>query len=294
MQRWIAPLNIFLGFLMVAVLALIARDLLGHRLKRLFPVTPPQSNVMLSSTQADLLSFAPILDRGLFGTTTRGHLTPLPMASAVGNKAAPASVPSDLILVGTATGSYRETFALIQKAGTHEERVFRLGDVVFGGGRLAAVKKEQVEILLNGQRVKLVTPLLMGVPSPDNGLSPPHPLSGTTRGLAIAQGAGSYAIDQGALNAALDNIGQVMTDARLLPGISEGKVEGLRVSEVKPRGIFGTVGIKNGDLLQRINDFPIDSPEKAIQAFVTLRGQTHIKLDLVRNGQPTTLSYDIR
>ena len=101
-------------------------------------------------------------------------------------------------------------------------------------------------------------------------------------------------IDQRALNASLDNVGQAMTDARLLPSMKEGKVEGFRVSEVKPAGIFGMVGIKNNDVLLHINDFPIDSPDKAIQSFVSLKGQSRIKLDLIRDGQPVTLNYDIR
>jgi general secretion pathway protein C len=54
------------------------------------------------------------------------------------------------------------------------------------------------------------------------------------------------------------------------------------------------VGIKNGDVLLRINEFPIDSPDKAIQSFVSLKGQSRIKLDLIRDGQPVTLNYDIR
>ena len=60
------------------------------------------------------------------------------------------------------------------------------------------------------------------------------------------------------------------------------------------RGVFGMVGIKNGDVLLRINDFPIDSPEKAIQSFVSLKGQSRIKLDLIRDGKPQSLNYDIR
>jgi general secretion pathway protein C len=52
--------------------------------------------------------------------------------------------------------------------------------------------------------------------------------------------------------------------------------------------------MKNGDVLLRINDFPIDSPEKAIQSLASLKGQSRIKLDLVRDGQPTTFNYDIR
>ena len=57
---------------------------------------------------------------------------------------------------------------------------------------------------------------------------------------------------------------------------------------------IGDVLIKNGDTLLRINDFSIDSPDKAIQSLVSLKGQSKIKLDLIRNGQPTTFNYDIR
>ena len=120
------------------------------------------------------------------------------------------------------------------------------------------------------------------------------PPAGQPGALASQVGAGSFVVDQRALNAALDNIGQAMTDARLLPSMKDGKVEGFRATEVKPQGIFGTIGIKNGDILLRMNDFPIDSPEKAIQSFATLKGQSRIRLDLIRDGQPVTFNYDIR
>ena len=101
-------------------------------------------------------------------------------------------------------------------------------------------------------------------------------------------------IDQRALNSALDNIGQAMTDARMLPAMKDGKVEGFRISEVKPGVLFASVGLKNGDLLVRINEFPLDSPEKATQSLMALEGQSRRKLDLVREGSPATMTYDIR
>jgi general secretion pathway protein C len=196
----------------------------------------------------------------------------------------------DLVLLGPAVGSFRETFALVLKNSSHEERVFRLGDTVFSTGELVSVKKDVAEILVGGKRVKILTPNAIA----EAGASQPAPAQPAAGGLASSTGAGNYVVDQRALNAALDNIGQAMTDARLLPSVKDGKVEGFRASEVKPQGIFGTIGIKNGDILLRINDFPIDSPEKAIQSFASLKGQSRIKLDLVRDGQPTTFNYDIR
>jgi general secretion pathway protein C len=291
MPKRLLPVNIFLTCLIIALTAKIAADLVSYRLGRLVPAVGRKISTAPAPSPAseDLASFAPILEKGLFGKATQGLLTPITQATPQ-KQAAPTLAQGELTLLGTVQGSYRETFALVQKTSSKEERVFRLGDTVFNIGPLVAVHKESAEILSGNQRVKLYTP--QAAPAAAPGAAAQAPAQAGS--LAAQVGAGSYVIDQRALNASLDNIGQAMTDARLLPSVKEGKVEGFRVSEVKPQGIFGTVGIKNGDVLLRINDFPIDSPEKAIQSFATLKGQSRIKLDLIRDGQPTTFTYDIR
>jgi general secretion pathway protein C len=275
-------------------MALIAADLVSFRMSKLYPrssqnsAAPPPT----VATREDLQSFAPILEKGLFGKATQGKLTPIEQTAPAQNAAAappPPPVLNDLTLLGTAVGSFRETFILVAKNSTHEERVFRLGDTVFSTGPLVSVKKDVAEILVSGRRVKILTPNAVAAEAAAGAAAP-----AAQPGLAASAGSGNYVVDQRALNAALDNIGQAMTDARLLPSMKDGKVEGFRATEVKPQGIFGTIGIKNGDVLLRMNDFPIDSPEKAIQSFASLKGQSRIKLDLIRDGKPTTFNYDIR
>jgi general secretion pathway protein C len=296
MPRWILPLNVSLGLALIAVSALIAADLLSFKISGLYPRTAQkqvQASAEAPADGQDLLAFAPILERGLFGKATQGKLSAILQPTAAPGQAAPVA-PSvgDLTLLGTAVGSFRESFALVQKGSTREERVFRLGETVFSAGPLVSVKKDVVEILIGGKRVKILTPTAAAAAAAAQPAAPvPSPAQ---NGLAAATGSGNYVVDQRALNAALDNIGQAMTDARLLPSMKDGKVEGFRASEVKPQGIFGTIGIRNGDVLLRMNDFPIDSPEKAIQSFASLKGQSRIKLDLIRDGQPTTFNYDIR
>jgi general secretion pathway protein C len=286
----IFALNILLAILCSIILAKLAADIVTYRLSHAFPAASGKSSASPPPAAVeDLLSFAPIVEKGLFGKATQGKLTPITQTTAA--KPAPGTSQKDLLLLGTAVGSFRETFALIQKLSTKEERVFRLGDQVFDIGPLVSVKKEMAEIQAGGQRIKILTPT---APAETEKTPPQQVGAGAPGGLASQVGAGSYVVDQRALNAALDNIGQAMTDARLLPSVKDGKVEGFRASEVKPAGVFGMVGIKNGDVLLRINDFPIDSPEKAIQSFVSLKGQSRIKLDLIRDGQPTTFTYDIR
>jgi len=286
----IHALNIILAILCFIILAKLASDILSYRLAHTFPKSFGKvASVAQPAVAEDLMSFNPVLEKGLFGVATRGTLTPILENS--GTTAAQTTSRTDLVLLGTALGSYRETYALIQKTSTREERVFRLGDRIYDLGTLVSVKKEQVVINAGGQQIKLMTPVATGT---DTGRSAPGQEYPQPTPLATAVGSGSYVVDQRALNASLDNIGQAMTDARLLPSVKDGKVEGFRVSEVKPAGIFGMVGIKNGDVLLHINDFPIDSPDKAIQSLVSLKGQSRIKLDLIRDGQPVTLNYDIR
>jgi general secretion pathway protein C len=287
----ILTLNIALILLCLVLLAKVAADIVSYRLSHTFTGIVRKTDAPPPPAAAeDLMAFAPILEKGLFGKATQGRVTLI--SQATDHKTPAATLQNDLLLLGTVVGSFRETFALIQKLSSKEERVFRLGDQVFDIGPLVAVKKEMAEILTGGQRIRILTPTATAAEAD----RPPTPQSmgGTPGGLAAQVGAGSYVVDQRALNAALDNIGQAMTDARLLPSVKDGKVEGFRASEVKPAGIFGTIGIRNGDTLIRINDFPIDSPEKAIQSFGALKGQSRIKLDLIRAGQPTTFYYDIR
>jgi len=241
----------------------------------------------------ELMSYAPILAKGLFGKATQGSLTPFVAKSAEATQAS-AFNQADYVLLGTVQGSFRESFALIQKVSSKEERVFRMGDTVYNTGPLVTVKKEYVEVLTGTAKTKIMTPTAAATATPATAATPAAGGAPDSNSLAAQTGAGSYVIDQRALNAALDNIGQAMTDARLLPSMKDGKVEGFRASEIKPKGIFGTIGLKNGDVLLRMNDFPIDSPEKAMQSFASLKGQSRIRLDLIRDGQPVTFNYDIR
>lgn len=291
MQRAITIINILLGIAIIAILAAMTADSLSSRLGHTF--RPKKAKEATGAVPAavrteDLMFYAPILADGLFGKATQGQLTPVVKQAAA--EAGPATAPSDLVLLGTAVGSFRETFALVRSNSKHEERVFRLGDVVFDAGRLAQVTRDQAFLVINGKKVEILNPL-----APPPATEPTRADQAPQRGVAITNvGAGSYVIDQRALNAALDNPAQVMTDARLLPSQKDGKVEGFRATEVKPNGIFGMIGIKNGDVLVRLNDFPMDSPDKALQSLIALKGQSQLKLDLIRDGQPMTFNYDIR
>jgi general secretion pathway protein C len=291
MSRTVTIINYLLGIAMIALVAGISVEHISAGLgKKFMPKAGTSAAASTPQRAEDLLFYAPILSTGLFGKATIGSLTPITNAPAAA-QAAPVTAPSELMLLGTVVGSYRETFALVRHTAKQEERVFRLGDMVFDAGRLAEVGKERAFIVINNKKVELLTPMMPPASSPAA-----QPAAGATHAITAvsSSGAGNFVIDQRALNAALDNPAQAMSDARLLPSQKDGKVEGFKASEVKPNGVFSMIGIKNGDVLLRLNDFPMDSPDKALQSFIALKGQSRLKLDIIREGQPQTFNYDIR
>ncbi|MSN26107.1 MAG: general secretion pathway protein GspC [Geobacter sp.] len=293
MPRILNIINCLLGILIIALAAGITSERLSARLGSSFFGKAGKESVVPAPTAPrteDLSYYAPILTNGLFGKMSQGQLTPIVNSTAAA-QAAPVTAPAELMLLGTAVGSFRETFALVRHMTKQEERVFRLGDMVFDAGRLVDVGREKAFIVINNKKVELLTPM---APPPSISATPVPQAAAAVSTAVAHQGAGSYIIDQRALNAALDNPAQAMSDARLLPSQKDGKVEGFRASEVKPNGVFSMIGIKNGDVLLRLNDFPMDSPDKALQSFISLKGQNRLKLDLIRDGQPVTFNYDIR
>ena len=101
-------------------------------------------------------------------------------------------------------------------------------------------------------------------------------------------------MDRRALDEALSDMGKLLTQARILPYRVNGATKGFRLSSVHRSGVFALIGLRSGDILLKVNDYPIDSPEKGIQLLSGLKGESSIELDILRGGKPTKLNYEIR
>jgi general secretion pathway protein C len=80
----------------------------------------------------------------------------------------------------------------------------------------------------------------------------------------------------------------------MVPNFENGVVNGFKVFAIKSGSIFQELGLKNGDVIQRINGTEIDSVEKAIPMLQLLKTESAISIDLSRGGAKKTLSIEIR
>jgi len=104
----------------------------------------------------------------------------------------------------------------------------------------------------------------------------------------------SYAIDRSEVDNALDNMNQLFTQIRAVPHFEGGKSTGFRLFAIRQNSIFDKIGLKNGDIIQRINGTEINDPARALALFNDLRNQGQIGVDILRNKESKSLSYQIR
>lgn len=201
-----------------------------------------------------------------------------------------------LKLVGTVTSSHGDGYAFILDP-NGSQWVLRRGQNREGVGMLAAVGNDYVE-LLRGERVRLNLIDIRDVYKEIKGLTEPIRRGAVGRNSGVTwirkTPAGEYMVDRRQVEEVIENPKNLMTDARLLPVIRDGRQEGFRLREVKKNGIYHSLGLRNNDILLSVNEFPITDPEAALKAFTALRGADEIVLDIKRNGRKKTLKYLIR
>lgn len=275
-------INFFIVVIIVLSALVLARDALTFAARK--PLTPLKATGSAEKGQAadTLQSYEPIVRNNFFGAPG-GPLKPL-TASKEGGQA-----QSEKSLVGTVAPvqGYKGYAIFMDKSGTQE--VIKVGDKVPGMGRLEKVDRDKVSV--KGDAGTVIVPLVDIVKITD--VRTPQSGSGASD-FARPVGTGSFIVDQKKILQALENPNQLMTDARLTPNVVNDRQEGFMLREVREGGIYRNLGLQNGDVLLRINDYNISNPETALQAFSALRGMDRVQLDIIRGGNKMNLNYQIR
>lgn len=103
-----------------------------------------------------------------------------------------------------------------------------------------------------------------------------------------------FVIDRGALETSIANPSEILTQARAVPNIVDGKIKGFSIFSIKPGSIYEKLGIKNGDIIMRVNGTDLDSPAKALEFYGAISSASEITLDIERGGQKKTVTYNVK
>ncbi|MEO5656263.1 MAG: type II secretion system protein GspC [Nitrospiria bacterium] len=238
-----------------------------------------------------------ILEGDLFHPAQRGQTAAAPM---VDTPALPGPLDLAMTLIGTGEGDGVTSFAVIEDRSTREQRVYRLNDVVKDGAVLAKVERNQVTLRLGTQRqiLKTYTDGTEEVTPPESGTAVRprgDPLEGASQPSGIKQvQANRWVLDKQEVTAALNNLPQLLTKARVIPNFTDGRPDGFKIFSIAPDSLYAKIGLQNGDVLQQINGVEVKDPENFMRVFQQLKDETNIALDFVRNNRRESFSYEIR
>ena len=288
------PAVIALNLALLAMIAYfgarIANTLVAARLD--IAPSPPQIVARLRPQPErvePLAAYAPIYDRDIFNATGTGVST----GSPTGERDIAATKQTDLNvkLLGTAVAANPgHSYAIIEDLATREQLLYHVGDDILDAATLTRVEWDRVVLSRNGAEEIL-----------DLSLDRTPRGQVATRAVAAA-GAGrirktannKYVIDRREVEDTVKNLNEVFTQARAVPFFREGKTVGFRVFAIKPGSVFERIGLKNGDIVRRVNGVELTDPTKAITLFTELQNEGHIAVDLDRSQKAQSFSYEIR
>ena len=248
--------------------------------------------------------------RNPFGIV-RAHPPPAPTTPAATTRAAPPTLPPPqaappqkplpLRLIGTIAGDPLGV-AFLRHLASGDELTLSLGANLGGslekewlGVVLTRVERKRVQFSRGPQEWILDLEEESGAPGPAAGPAalayrppteapePPAPEVEGTRVLPRSEVEGQ-----------LKNLGFLVTQLNVQPYFQNGQPSGFRVSRIRPGSWVDKMGARNGDIIQSVNGKPITTIKDAFLLYNSFKTEPNVGISVLRNGQPTTMNFQIR
>ena len=228
---------------------------------------------------------------------------------AANSKSASQGPRTAFVLVGTIVSSNPAgSRAILWANGMKLPKAFREKEEVEPGAFLSSVERDKAWLTRGAEREMLE---ILPVGSKTRGPVSP-PVAGLKPGTPVAsQAAGAssppvgdirverladnrFSIDEAGVTQLTTNINQYMTQVRLIPFFDGNKSAGYRIAAIRPGTTFEQLGFQGGDVLQQVNGLDVSSPEKLYAIFQNLKDEKKVSVNILRQGQKNTLTYEIR
>jgi len=217
-------------------------------------------------------------------------------------------------VAGVVADSAPASIASILDLGSRETRIYGVGDSVLGA-QVLSVERLRDDKDATGVGFKVAAIVCNGGKKEyidfDPGEGAPAPQAVRAPMAAVAAGApepaqaapapdgvkkvadNRYEVKRKYIDDTLSNLNNVATQARIVPSFENGVANGFKLFSIQPGSLYSAIGVENGDVIQRINGYEINSPDKALEVYQKLRESSHISIEIRRNGQTIRKEYNV-
>jgi general secretion pathway protein C len=116
----------------------------------------------------------------------------------------------------------------------------------------------------------------------------------TLDGPVIKEAPDTFAISRNDLETQMNNLPELLTQARAIPNMVGGRVDGFKVVEIQDDSLFHKFGIVQNDVIMSVDGDNLDSPAKAMELYNALKNKQQVQITVNRGGKPLTMTYNIR
>lgn len=185
----------------------------------------------------------------------------------------------NLKLLGTILNENGSSWAIIHDLDRDRQEMVGEGYAV-GEAKVVSIAKDSVLLNVNGKEEIL-----------------PLGAEGTkTASTRMDQeGAGSsYVLNREIVRKDLENLPNLMTQARAELYLKDGKPEGFLVSQIQEGSIIKSAGFEEGDVIRSVNGQEVRSFEDAIALYQKFGKSSSFTIDILRGDKPKTLHVRVR
>jgi len=224
-----------------------------------------------------LRQFDVIVERNLFGSAETASRNSEPRDIRKEDIEALEPTSLKVLLLGTVTGPQENARAVIEDSGKKVQGLYRVGD---------AVQNAVIQKIIRGKVV-----LRVGEKDEVLSMEPVESGEGATASAGPGQTGDTVTVARADIHQSLQNINQLLTQARIRPHLKDGKPDGFELSYIKANSFFTQLGLRRGDIIKSINQKPINTPEDAFSFYKAVESGEPLSMDILRGGQSRTIHY---
>ncbi len=187
-------------------------------------------------------------------------------------------------VIGIVFGDQRGVFAIVEELTGKRQSLYRLHEEIPDLGEVSEIRRNGM-IVRRGNLEELLE------------------LAADEKPVTTASGQGAVpasgkplhrVVDRREVEQAMSDLPKLLTQARAVPNMVNGTLSGFRIDYVAPASFYEKIGIQSGDVLQRVNGVDIRDPSTMFSLLQQLKNERTVKLDMVRNNQRSTMTYELR
>ncbi len=210
---------------------------------------------------------------------TQGGAVGAPVRASLG-------VAAKVRLIGVVMGDRGGVFAIVEELTSKKQILYRLHDQIPDLGEVSEIRRDGIVVRRGDQEEVLEL---------GSSETPAGAAGGSVAPVSQAPGAPvRKVIDRREVELAMSDVPKLLTQARAVPFMVNGTVNGFRIDYIAPMSFYEKIGVQVGDVLQRVNGVDIRDPSSMLSLLQQLKDERIVKLDMVRNNQLSTVTYELR